>query len=69
MIRQVVVIGLSLVPFALSSVAAFLAWEVAEALMTVWRMIFVVLVWIPAFAGGTQIFWRVVGLLAQKPRA
>jgi len=64
--RQAAVIGLSLIPFAISSVAAFLAWEIAEELETVWRMIFVVLVWIPAFAGGTQLFWKVVGLLAPK---
>jgi len=67
--RQAAVIGLSLVPFVLSSMAAFLAWEVAVALETVWRMIFVVLVWIPAFAVGTQLFWKVVGLLALKPQA
>ncbi|MGD0477826.1 MAG: hypothetical protein ABSB29_06645 [Nitrososphaerales archaeon] len=66
MIRQAAVIGLSLLPFILSSGAAFLAWEFATALETVWRMIFVVLVWIPAFAGGTQLFWKVVGLLALK---
>jgi hypothetical protein len=66
MIRQAAVIGLSLLPFALSSGAAFLAWEAAAGLETVWRMIFIVLVWIPAFAGGTQLFWRVVGLLAPR---
>lgn len=66
--KQLAVIGLSIVPFVVSSVAAFLAWEVATVLETVWRMIFVVLVWIPAFAGGTQLFWRVVGLLAPKPQ-
>lgn len=66
MIRQVAVIGLSLLPFILSSGAAFLAWEAAAAVDTLWRMIFIVLVWIPAFAGGTQLFWRVVGLLAPQ---
>lgn len=65
--RQAAVIGLSLLPFVLSSGAAYLAWDVAAALATVWRMIFTVLVWIPAFAGGTQLFWRVIGLLAPKP--
>jgi hypothetical protein len=69
MIRQAAVIGLSLLPFILSSGAAFLAWEVASALETVWRMIFVVLVWIPAFAGGTRLFWSVTGLLASKLQA
>lgn|GEM_PF-530397 len=69
MIRQAAVIGLSLLPFALSSGAAYLAWDFASVLETVWRMIFVVLVWIPAFAGGTQLFWRVVGLLAPKSQA
>jgi hypothetical protein len=62
------VIVLTLLPFVVSSVAAYLAWEVAAALETVWRMIFVVLIWIPAFAGGAQLFWRVVGLLAPKPQ-
>ena len=66
MIRQVAVIGLSLLPFILSSGAAFLAWEAAAAVDTLWRMILIVLVWIPAFAGGTQLFWRVVGLLAPQ---
>ena len=66
MIRQAVVIGLSLLPFFLSSGAAFLAWEAAAAVDTLWRMIFTVLVWIPVFASGTQLFWRVVGLLAPK---
>jgi len=65
-IRQVAVIGLSLLPFILSSGAAFLAWEAAAAVDTLWRMILIVLVWIPAFAGGTQLFWRVVGLLAPQ---
>ena len=69
MIRQAAVIGLSLLPFILSSGAAFLVWEFATTLETVWRMIFVALVWIPAFAGGTQLFWKVVGLLAPKSRA
>ena len=69
MIKQAAVIGLSLLPLVLSSGAAFLAWEAAAALEAVWRMIFIVLVWIPAFAGGTQLFWRVVGLLAPKLQA
>jgi hypothetical protein len=66
--KQAAVIVLSLLPFLVSTVAAYLAWEVAAAMVTVWRMIFVVLVWIPAFAGGAQLFWRVVGLLAPKPQ-
>ena len=65
--RQVAVIVLSLLPFALSSIVAYLAWDFTEALATVWRMILMVVVWIPAFAGGTQLFWRVVGLLAPRP--
>ena len=69
MIRQAAVIGLSLLPFVLASGAAFLAWEAATAVEAVWRMIFMVLVWIPAFAGGTQLFWKVVGLLSPKPQA
>ena len=66
MIRQAAVVGLSLLPFVLSTGASFLAWEFAVSLEEVWRMIFVVLVWIPVFAGGTQLFWKVVGLLAPK---
>ena len=66
MIRQAAVIGLSLLPFILSSGAAFLVWEFATTLETVWRMIFVILVWIPTLAGGTQLFWKVVGLLVPK---
>ena len=69
MIRQAAVIGLSLLPFVLASGCAFLAWEAAAAVEAAWRMIFIVLVWIPAFAGGTQLFWKVVGLLSPKPQA
>jgi len=68
-IRQAAVIGLSLLPFVLSSGAAFLAWEAATALEAAWRMILMVLVWIPAFAVGTQLFWKVVGLLSPKSQA
>jgi hypothetical protein len=69
MIRQAAVIGMSLLPFFLSSGAAYLAWEFTVPLEAVWRMVFAVLVWIPAFAGGTQLFWKVVGLLAPKSQA
>jgi hypothetical protein len=67
--RQAAVIGLSLLPFVLASGCAFLAWEAAAALEAAWRMILMVFVWIPAFAGGTQLFWKVVVLLSPKPQA
>jgi hypothetical protein len=69
MIRQAAVIGMSLLPFVLSTGVAFLVWEFATALEAVWRLILVVLVWIPMFAGGTQLFWKAVGLLAPKLQA
>lgn len=65
MIRQFAVVWLSLFPFALSVGAAYLAWEVLPAIEGV-HMVATVLVWIAAFAVGTQIFWKVVGVLAQK---
>ncbi len=66
MIKQAVVVGLSLIPFAASTMFAFIAWESLGALETLWRMIGVVLVWIGVFATVTQLFWKVVGLLAKE---
>ncbi len=65
MIRQLAVAGLSLFPFGLSITAAFLAWQAFPSIEG-WHMIVTVLVWIGTFAAGTQLFWKVVGLLASK---
>ncbi len=65
MIRQAAVAGLSLFPFGFSIVAAYLAWESFPSIEA-WHMIFTVFIWIGAFAVGTQLFWKVVGLLASK---
>jgi len=66
MMRQVAVLGLSLVPFALSTAIAFIMWELLEPFAALWRLIAIVLVWIAAFAAGTQVFWRVVGLFSPE---
>jgi hypothetical protein len=65
MIKQAAVVGLSVVPFALSSVVAYLAWLSANGVEG-WRMILTVLAWIAAFAFGTQLFWKAVERLAPK---
>jgi len=65
--RQAAVALLSLLPFAVSSVFAFGAWEATEALATVWQLIVMVLVWVGVFAACTQVFWKVVGALATQP--
>jgi len=53
-------------PFAVSILAAEGAWVIASGIATVWRMVFITLVWIGAFAVGTQLFWKMTGILAQK---
>ncbi len=68
MIRQAAVVLLSLVPFAVSILAAEVAWENITGIATVWRMIAMTLVWIGAFAASTQLFWKVTDLLALKQR-
>jgi len=55
-------------PFAVSIFAAEGAWVIMAAVVTVWRMIVMTLVWIGAFAVGTQLFWKMTGILAQKQR-
>jgi hypothetical protein len=65
LIRQVAVVGLSIVPFSISASAAYLAWAIFPSIEA-WHMIVTVLVWIAAFAAGTELFWKVVGLLASK---
>jgi len=66
--RLAAVVGLTLMPFAASIVAAYAAWEAIAGIATVWRMIVMTLVWIAAFAAGTQLFWKVVERLAPKPQ-
>jgi hypothetical protein len=65
LIKQAAVAGLSLLPFMLSISAAYFAWYVFPSIEA-WHMIVTVLVWIGAFALGTQLFWKVVELLAPK---
>ena len=63
MIRQAAVVGLSLIPFGLSVATAYLAWSVFPEIEG-WHMIVTVLVWVTAFAAGTQLFWSLVERLA-----
>jgi ABC-type uncharacterized transport system permease subunit len=58
------VAGLSFLPFGASSVAAFGVWELLESLPTLWKMVIIFFVWIGVFAIFTQLFWKVVDLLA-----
>ena len=64
MIRVAAVVILTLVPFTLSILAAYGAWEAIRGISTLWRMIAMTLVWIGAFAAGAQLFWKVVDRLA-----
>jgi len=64
MIRVAAVVMLTLVPFTLSILAAYAAWETIRGISTVWRMIAMTFVWIGAFAAGAQLFWKVVDRLA-----
>ena len=66
MIRQAAVVLLSSVPFVVSILLAYVSWETFVGIATVWRMVILTLVWIGAFAIGTQLFWKATGLLAQK---
>ena len=66
MIRQAAVAGLTLMPFGVSVLAAYISWEAITGIMTVWRMIIMTFVWIGAFAGATRLFWKVVESLASK---
>ncbi|HXY56376.1 MAG TPA: hypothetical protein VEH01_02070 [Nitrososphaerales archaeon] len=65
MIRIAAVVLLTLVPFAVSILAAYAAWESIRGIWILWRMIAMTLVWIGAFASGAQLFWKVVERLAQ----
>lgn len=62
------VVLLSLMPFGASISFAFVAWQLAAGVATVFRLVAMTLVWIAAFAAGTQVFWKVTGLLAPKQR-
>jgi hypothetical protein len=64
MIKQLAVVCLSLIPFAVSTAFALGAWELLEALSGLWRLVTVVLVWIATFAAGTQAFWMAVEALS-----
>jgi hypothetical protein len=64
MIRLAAVVMLTLVPFGLSILAAYAAWESITHIWILWRMVAMTLVWIGAFAAGAQIFWKVVERLA-----
>lgn len=64
LIRQAAVVGLALIPFSISCIVAYVAWTVLPWLEG-WHMILTVLAWIAAFAAGTQLFWRLVDLLAR----
>ena len=68
MIKQAAVIGLSLIPFALSTVLAFLTWEALNGIEA-WRLVSTGLAWVVAFALGTRIFWRGVERLAPSRSA
>jgi len=65
LIRQFAVVGLSLLPFGISATAAYLAWASFPSIEA-WHMIVTALVWVAAFALGTELFWKVVGVLASK---
>ncbi len=65
LIRQAAVVGLSLFPLGVSILAAYVAWNIVGS-VEAWRMVTTVLVWVAAFAAGTQLFWKAVGVLAPK---
>ena len=53
-------------PFGISILFAYAAWEMVTGIATVFRIVIMTMVWIAAFAAGTQLFWKVTGLLAPK---
>jgi len=59
------VLLLSLLPLSISIAAAYVAWLVVP-WVEAFHMIITVLVWVAAFAVGTQLFWKGVELLAAK---
>jgi hypothetical protein len=65
LIRQAAVAVLALLPLAISIPAAYLAWLVFPSIEA-WHIIITGLVWVFAFAVGTQLFWKGVELLAPR---
>jgi len=63
--KQAAVAGLALLPLVMSIPASYVAWLVFPSIEA-WHIIFTGLVWVFAFAVGTQLFWKGVELLAQK---
>ena len=55
-----------MLPFGVSTLAAFVTWESITGIAVVYRMVAMTLVWIAAFAAGTMLFWEVVERLAPK---
>lgn len=54
-------------PFGLSIAFAYTTWEMVGSIAAVYRLVAMTLVWIAAFAAGTQLFWKVTELLAKEP--
>jgi hypothetical protein len=65
LIKQALVVVLSLLPFGLSIMAAYITWRIFP-FIEGWHMVVTASVWIAVFAGGTQLFWRIVEQLAPK---
>jgi len=55
-------------PFGVSILFAYGAWITIEGVAAVYRMLVMTLVWIAAFAAGTQLFWKVADLLSPRQR-
>ena len=68
MIRQAALVLLSLMPFGVSVLFAYASWSAVTGVAALWRMIVMTLVWIAAFAAGTELFWKVTDLLAPRQR-
>ena len=56
---------MALLPLVISIPAAYLAW-LAFPSVEAWHMIITGLVWVAAFAGATQLFWKAVEQLAKR---
>lgn len=66
MMKQAIVLGLSLIPFVFSGAVALATRELLEPVPGLWRLVTIVLVWIVTFALGTQAFWKAVGVLTPE---
>jgi len=64
--KHVLLVVLSLFPFGISATAAFAAWELSEGLDPIPRLVFAVIMWVVAFAAGTQVLWRIAEALAPQ---